>query len=85
MLPNREIAKRKPTYTVRSFWWLELGREQCSACGHTYVYETGYYCVACDGGLCSVCVEETSADVFCAQCTTSERIETDARASDLEG
>jgi hypothetical protein len=40
MLPNREIAKRKPTYKAYSFWWLELGREPCSDCGHTYVYET---------------------------------------------
>ena len=60
----------KPARTnkAKAFWWLESGRESCSACGHTYVYETGYHCDACDGGLCSICIEETVSIIFCAQC-----------------
>ena len=86
MLRSRENLKRAPTYRMTSFWWLELGREHCSACGQTYVYETGYYCVGCDGGICSICVEETvSTNVFCAQCKASERIEINAGPGDLEG
>ena len=56
-------------------WWLESGREHCSACGHTYVSETGYYCAGCDGGLCSVCVEARISEILCAQCESSEKKE----------
>jgi len=55
-------------------WWLESGRERCSACGHNYVHETGYYCEGCDGPICSICVEENfSVSVFCVECKTSEK------------
>jgi hypothetical protein len=40
-----------------SVWWLEEGSDWCRACGHSYVFETGYYCVDCDSGLCSICIE----------------------------
>ena len=55
-------------------WWLESGHELCSACGHTYVYETGFFCEACDGSLCWVCVEDTiSGTVLCLECNGSEK------------
>lgn len=57
-------------------WWLESGREHCSACGHTYVHETGYYCAGCDGGICSMCLEETvSMSILCVRCKSSEEVE----------
>jgi hypothetical protein len=47
-------------------WWLESGTEICPACSHTYVYETEYRCVACDGPLCPICVEYTTAlEIYC--------------------
>jgi len=47
-------------------WWLESGNEICPACSHTYVYETEYRCVACDGPLCPICVEYTTAlEIYC--------------------
>jgi len=47
-------------------WWLESGSEICPACSHTYVYETEYRCVACDGPLCPICVEYTTAlEIYC--------------------
>src|SRR5262245_36839368 len=56
-----------------SIWWLEPGREHCSSCGHTYVYETGYYCVVCDAGVCSICIEPTvHVSVFCFQCKDTQ-------------
>ena len=86
MLRSPENSKRAPSYKTVSFWWLELGREHCFACGQTYVYETGYYCAGCDGGLCSICVEETiSTDIFCIQCKASERIVINGGSGDLEG
>ena len=54
-------------------WWLESGRERCSKCGHSYVYETGYYCEGCDGPLCSICVETVAVSVVCVQCDDSEK------------
>ena len=57
-------------------WWLESGHEHCSACGHTYVYETGYYCARCDRGLCSICINETiSVSGVCVNCKSSEEDE----------
>ncbi|HYV06410.1 MAG TPA: hypothetical protein VFB82_17570, partial [Blastocatellia bacterium] len=56
-------------------WWLESGHERCSACGHAYVLETGYYCVSCDGTLCSICAETISVSVLCAACKCSEQVE----------
>ena len=56
-------------------WWLESGRDDCSSCGQTYVFETGYYCEGCDGPLCSICVEEVSSGVLCKECKTSENLE----------
>ena len=57
-------------------WWLESGRERCSSCGHTYVYETGYYCAVCDSGLCSICVEVAIAsEVYCGQCVNDQSVE----------
>jgi len=67
-------------------WWLESGHEYCSSCGHTFLYEMGYYCISCDGALCSICVETgVSAIVLCTWCADSERGESiDERASDME-
>ena len=74
MLLSRENLKRTATHPNNSPWWLELGREHCSACGQVYVYETGYYCAGCDGRICSICVEETvSVSVFCVHCKSSEK------------
>ena len=86
MLPSRGSVKRNATRRTNSFWWLETGRESCSSCGHSYVYETGFYCVACDVGICSLCVEETIAiDVFCLQCRSFERVEKYGGTRNLEG
>ncbi|MEK6335011.1 MAG: hypothetical protein AABM67_08690 [Acidobacteriota bacterium] len=50
-------------------WWLEAGTENCPACSHTYVIQTEYRCVACDGPVCHMCVEHTIvAEVFCRGC-----------------
>jgi len=66
----RKAARKQP-------WWLESGRDRCAICGHAYVYETGYRCVACDGELCSFCVEETvSVNVLCVACKSPEEAET---------
>ena len=43
------MAKRDP-------WWLGGGTETCHACTHLYACETGFYCAACDRGLCVHCV-----------------------------
>jgi len=52
-------------------WWLEAGSEICPACSHTYVIQTEYRCIACDGPICEMCVERTiAADVFCPGCIT---------------
>jgi len=57
-------------------WWLESGREQCSTCGHSYVYESGYYCAGCDAELCSICVEVVvAAEVYCGQCLNDQSVE----------
>jgi len=63
------VAKTKQ----KTAWWLDSGTEICSACGHTYVYETEYRCVACDGPLCPMCVEETKVEVFCSSCPDDDQ------------
>src|SRR6185503_20108192 len=74
MSPRRMRLNQTPARRIESFWWLEIGRESCSSCGHSYVYETGFYCVGCDVGICSLCVEETiTMDVFCLQCRSFEK------------
>ena len=50
-------------------WWLEEGTEICPACSHTYVIQTEYRCVACDGAICAMCVETvTTTEVLCVGC-----------------
>ena len=53
-------------------WWLEFGSERCSACDQTYVYDTGYRCGVCDVALCSICIDENAAVVWCVTCKLSE-------------
>jgi hypothetical protein len=65
VLQMAKAAREKP-------WWLESGHEHCSACSHTYVYETGFYCASCDGQLCSFCVEDTIT-VLCLQCGSPDK------------
>jgi len=55
-------------------WWLEAGTEHCPACSHTYVIQTEYRCIACDGPVCQMCIECTlSAEVFCPGCMPAVR------------
>jgi hypothetical protein len=54
-------------------WWLEDGAENCPACSHTYVIQTEYRCVACDGPLCSLCVTSVfEAESSCPDCVSPE-------------
>ncbi len=71
------MPRNRNTLLIREteppIWWLEQGQEHCTSCGHTYVYETGYYCIVCDAGVCSICVEHTSQlTVFCIECKDTQ-------------
>src|SRR6266498_3165553 len=69
MLRLRTVKKTKQNLP----WWLEQGVEICPACGHTYVYQTEYRCVECDGPVCSVCVTRTIEMEFsCPTCISPE-------------
>lgn len=65
-MPIANTIVRKSMKTAP--WWLEPGTEICPACSHTYVIQTEYRCVACDGAICSMCVETTTTEVLCVGC-----------------
>jgi hypothetical protein len=69
-MPITTTVGRKSMKT--SPWWLEPGTEICPACGHTYVIQTEYRCVECDGAICAMCVgTATATEVFCVGCDCS--------------
>jgi len=54
-------------------WWLEQDGEICPACSHTYVYQTEYRCVGCDGPVCAFCVQQTvEMEFVCPTCVEPE-------------
>ncbi len=58
------------------WWWFEGGTETCSVCSHSYAYQTGGYCLDCDGTVCSVCVQETvTMELLCPGCVTTRESE----------
>jgi hypothetical protein len=57
-------------------WWLEDDGGICPACSHAYAYQTEYRCIACDGPVCSVCIETTvEVEVICSGCVSCETAE----------
>jgi hypothetical protein len=54
--------------TKQQAWWLDAGSETCPGCNHTYAYRTEFYCVDCDGPVCSVCVETITIESLCPDC-----------------
>lgn len=65
-------------------WWLRGGTEYCEFCCQFYVYEHGYFCVACDGPVCALCVVEIRGVILCRDCAEAEA-EAGAEAGTGEG
>lgn len=51
-------------------WWLTEGSEICSACEAAVHPETLGFCVVCDRGVCTLCVDHsvTGGPVLCPAC-----------------
>lgn len=58
-----ERERRRP-------YWLAGGTERCAACEQGYVLEMECRCVACDAGICVVCVAvvRETRETFCPGC-----------------
>ena len=63
--------------TKQPAWWLDDGTESCPECSHTYAYRTEFYCVDCDGPVCSVCVETVTIEALCPGCFKSRSSESE--------
>jgi hypothetical protein len=60
--PLRMAKKLEP-------WWISDATETCPACSQAYAYHTEIRCVDCDGPLCPICVQVTTAlEVSCSGC-----------------
>ena len=45
------------------------GTEICSTCQQSYAYQTGVYCLDCDGNVCPLCVRESeTGEARCSGC-----------------
>jgi hypothetical protein len=59
-------------------WWLTQGPEFCYLCEGSVHPEMLLYCIACDRGLCSLCLDENvqaSGDVLCPECRAEQDVE----------
>jgi DNA-directed RNA polymerase subunit RPC12/RpoP len=67
------LAKTRHQAKAVRPWWLDDSEESCPACGHTYVIQTEYRCVACDGAVCSLCVASIlDTEILCPDCVTAK-------------
>lgn len=56
-------------------WWLTEGPESCFVCEARVHPEMLAYCVACDRGMCSICLYDSAKDgqALCAECSAELR------------
>lgn len=58
-------------------WWLTEGPESCFLCEGSVHPELLMYCIACDRGLCLLCLDEDvqANEVLCPECKAEQDTE----------
>jgi hypothetical protein len=61
---------KAPAASNAAPWWLQEGDEECSSCGHLYIYELEFRCPQCESITCIHCRRRhAEGHLVCVSCT----------------